>query len=83
MANHSKYDELLANWSIAEEQNRADFMDFLYALYERKNGLYTGLWQQFCQDLAVYLRNSVKTDLMLVEIAALNLKSSGGLVESK
>lgn len=83
MADYSKYDELLANWSIAEEQNRADFMDFLYALYERKNGLYTGLWRQFCQDMAVYLRNSVETNLTLVELAALSLKSFGGLVESK
>lgn len=76
MATTDKYAELLANWSVKEEQNRADFLDFLYDLYERKNGLYTGLWQQFCNDTAVFLRNSVKTDLMLVQFAAMNLKST-------
>jgi hypothetical protein len=76
VATTDKYAELLANWSVKEEQNRADFLDFLYDLYERKNGLYTGLWQQFCNDTAVFLRNSVKTDLMLVQFAAMNLKST-------
>jgi len=76
VATTDKYAELLANWSVTEEQNRADFLDFLYDLYERKNGLYTGLWQQFCNDMAVFLRNSVKTDLMLVQFAAMNLKST-------
>lgn len=39
------YSELLANWSVDAEQRRADFLDYLYNLYERNNGLYSGLWQ--------------------------------------
>jgi hypothetical protein len=68
------YQTLLDNWSVTEEQNRADFIDFLYVLYERKDGLYTGLWQQFCNDTSVFLRNSIKTNLIVTQFAAMNLK---------
>jgi len=82
VADSNKYAELLANWSVEEEQSRADFLDFLYALYERTDGCYTGLWQRFCEDMTLFLRGSVKTDLALLQVVALNLKSSGCLVES-
>ena len=61
------YSELLANWSVDAEQRRADFIDFLYWLYDRKDGLYTGLWQQFMQDLAEITRNNLNEDQSFIE----------------
>ena len=61
------YSELLANWSVDAEQRRADFLDYLYNLYERNNGLYSGLWQEFGQDLADVVRNNLNEDQSLME----------------
>ena len=61
------YSELLANWSVDAEQRRADFLDYLYNLYERNNGLYSGLWQEFCQDLADVVRNNLNEDQSFME----------------
>ena len=61
------YSELLANWSVDAEQRRADFIDFLYWLYDRKDGLYTGLWQQFMRDLAEITRNNLNEDQSFIE----------------
>ena len=52
MADPSKYAELLADWNVNAEQDRADFLDWLYAYYKRTDGLYTGLYQRFIDDLA-------------------------------
>ena len=30
------------------EQRRADFMEHMYQCSARTNGLYTGLWHEFC-----------------------------------
>lgn len=30
------------------EQKKADFMEHMYQCSGRTNGLYTGLWQEFC-----------------------------------
>lgn len=62
MKSNVDYAELLANWDVDAEQRRADFIDYLYKLYERKSGLYSGLWQQFCQDLAESARDSLTED---------------------
>jgi len=35
-------------WDVNEQQQRADFMEHMYRCSGRTNGLYTGLWQQFC-----------------------------------
>ena len=40
--------DYLAGWDTNEEQRKADFMDHMYACSGRTNGLYTGLWQEFC-----------------------------------
>jgi hypothetical protein len=61
------YSELLANWSVDAEQRRADFLDYLYNLYERNNGLYSGLWQEFGQDLADVVRNNLNEDQSFME----------------
>jgi len=75
VATTDKYAELLANWSVTEEQNRADFLDFLYWLYGRDNGLYTGLWQQFCQDIAVVTQQCFNTDQTFIETVVEKVKS--------
>lgn len=38
----------LTNWDYQGEQRKADFLDVLYDYSGRTNGLYTGLWQEFC-----------------------------------
>ncbi len=40
--------EQLRNWNVAAEQKKADFMEHMYKCSGRANGLYTGLWQNFC-----------------------------------
>jgi len=62
------YKTLLNNWSVIDEQRRADFIDWLYWVYERDNGLYTGLWQQFRQDLVELARNNLNEDQSFVEL---------------
>ena len=52
MADSSKYAELLANWDVNAYQDRADFLVWLYEYYKCTDGLYTGLYQRFIDDLA-------------------------------
>ena len=40
--------EQLCNWDVISEQKKADFMEHMYQCSGRANGLYTGLWQEFC-----------------------------------
>jgi hypothetical protein len=75
------YATLLDNWSIDDEQRRADFIDWLYWLYDRNNGLYTGLWQQFQQDLAEIVRDNLNEDQSFIE--AVVEKVNWGKLKSK
>lgn len=50
--------EYLANWDVAEEQRKADFMEHMYRCSGRTNGVYTGLWKEFClKEAGPYCRN--------------------------
>ena len=50
--------EQLANWNAVQEQKKADFMEHMYQCSARTNGLYTGLWQNFClTEAGPYCRN--------------------------
>jgi hypothetical protein len=40
--------EQLQNWNVVVEQRKADFMEHMYQCAGRNNGLYSGLWQEFC-----------------------------------
>ena len=40
--------EYLKNWDRVAEQQKADFMEHMYQCSGRTNGLFTGLWQDFC-----------------------------------
>jgi hypothetical protein len=52
--------EKLPQWQI--ENGKANFMDYLYELYDRDNeepglkGTYTGLWNRFKEDTAQIMR---------------------------
>ncbi len=50
--------EQLRNWNVAAEQKKADFMVHMYQCSARTNGLYTGLWQNFClTEAGLYCRD--------------------------
>lgn len=51
------WQKVLDTWDVKEEQKKADFIEFLYDLYKPDNGLYTGLWQQFKDDIAWSMRD--------------------------
>lgn len=43
--------------SVDLDQHRADLIEYLYAISGRTNGLYTGLWDDFCHDLVSIMRD--------------------------
>ena len=50
--------DYLADWNNAEQMQRAVFMEELYKSSGRTNGVYTGLWQEFCmKEAGPYCRN--------------------------
>lgn len=44
--------------AVKLNQLRADLMEELYARSGRTNGLYTGLWQDFCLELGAIARDT-------------------------
>ncbi len=40
--------EYLNGWDPVAEQQKADFMEHMYQCSGRTNGLFTGLWTDFC-----------------------------------
>jgi hypothetical protein len=40
--------EYLNGWDPVSEQQKADFMEHMYQCSGRTNGLFTGLWTDFC-----------------------------------
>lgn len=53
------YQKVLDNWSVTDEQSKADFLDALYDFYAPGNGCYTSLYQRFQADLTDYARHLV------------------------
>ena len=51
------WQDVLDTWNVNEEQDKAEFLDVLYKLYSRRDGTYTGLWQQFQVDAALTFRD--------------------------
>ena len=49
----SKFDlsKILETWDANEENRKAQFIDLLYDFYKPGNGLYTGLFRRFQEDL--------------------------------
>jgi len=46
------YEEILRNWDVKKEQQKADFLEHIYQCYQPGNHCYTGLWQRFCLEEA-------------------------------
>lgn len=44
--------------AVRLDQRRADVMEALYVRSGRTNGLYCGLWQEYCLELGAKLRDS-------------------------
>ena len=40
--------DYLKGWDVQEQQQRVEFMQHMYECSGRTNGLFTGLWQEFC-----------------------------------
>ena len=58
------------------DQRRADMMNALYAASGRTCGTYTGLWQEFCQDIGSNFRDTDYQELFdAVCLAMGNTKS--------
>lgn len=50
--------EYLSNWDVVAEKEKAEFMEHMYKCSGRTNGLYTGLWEEFClKEAGPYCRN--------------------------
>ena len=39
--------DYLRNWDVVKENQKAQFMEFLYERSGRTNGLFTGLWEEW------------------------------------
>lgn len=53
------YQSVLDNWSVEDEQSKADFLDELYEFYGCRDGLYSGLYQRFQNDITEFARHQV------------------------
>lgn len=42
----------LKEWNVKKEQQKVEFMERLYQYSGRTNGLFTGLWHDFCVEEA-------------------------------
>ena len=42
------YANIFETWNAEQENRKALFIDFLYQRSGRTNGLFTGLWENFC-----------------------------------
>ena len=52
----SNYSKIFEEWSTERENRKALFMDFLYHRSGRTNGLFTGLWDEWCREAGVQAR---------------------------
>lgn len=57
--------------SVRLDQQRADMMDALYASSGRSCGTYTGLWEEFCRDIAANFRDTHYPELHTACVTAI------------
>ena len=67
MSNGENVSEILLNWDTDNENKKAKFIELLYQFYCRDNGLYTGLWETFKNDLAKFGQFAVTEGLANIE----------------
>ena len=58
------------------DQQRADMMDALYARSGRTCSTYTGLWEEFCRDLAANFRDTSYPELLARVVRAMDATES-------
>ena len=44
------YANIFETWNAEQENRKALFIDFLYQRSGRTNGLFTGLWEEWCRE---------------------------------
>lgn len=57
---------------IRLDQQRADMLESLYQASGRTCGTYTGMWQEFCQDIATNFRDTDYADLHAACVSAID-----------
>jgi hypothetical protein len=62
--------------TIQLDQQRADMMDALYERSGRTCGTYTGLWQDFCGDIAANFRDTSYPGLLARVVRAMDATES-------
>ncbi len=50
--------DIFETWDIEQENRKALFINFLYQKSGRTNGLYTGLWEEWCKEAGQKLRDA-------------------------
>jgi hypothetical protein len=58
------------------DQQRADMMDALYERSGRTCSTYTGLWEEFCRDLAANFRDTPYPELLARVVRAMDATES-------
>jgi len=51
------YANIFETWNAEQENRKALFIDFLYQRSGRTNGLFTGLWEEWCRESGEKLRD--------------------------
>jgi hypothetical protein len=62
--------------SFQLDQQRADMMDALYERSGRTCGTYTGLWDEFCHDMATNFRDTPYPELLARVVRAMDATES-------
>jgi hypothetical protein len=62
--------------TIQLDQQRADMMDALYERSGRTCGTYTGLWRDFCGDIAANFRDTSYPELLARVVRAMDATES-------
>jgi hypothetical protein len=58
--------------TVRLDQARADMIDALYKASGRTCNTYTGLWQEFCQDIAANFRDTYYPELLSKVVKAID-----------
>lgn len=62
--------------AVKLDQQRADMMDALYERSGRNCNTYTGLWDEFCHDLAANFRDTPYPELLARVVRAMDATES-------
>ena len=57
----SNYSKIWEEWNAEQENRKALFTEFLYQRSGRTNGLFTGLWDEWCRECGAQAREEYFT----------------------